>query len=51
MRAAWHYCSSAGAQLGTTRRVIVTDEGDSINFEWEYGRGITFPHRSERGSA
>jgi hypothetical protein len=31
------------AMLGVIRRVIITDGGDFINFEWQYGRGITFP--------
>jgi hypothetical protein len=45
MRAAYHYTTSIGARMGTTRRVIITDEGDCINFEWRYGMGITFPPR------
>jgi hypothetical protein len=36
-------CTSVGAQLGTTRRVIITDGGDCINFEWIFGQGIVFP--------
>ena len=35
--------TSLGAQLGTTQRVIITDGGDCIVFEWIYGKGITFP--------
>ena len=42
VNAATHYCTSVGAQLGFTKRVIITDGGDCINFEWEYGKGITF---------
>lgn len=42
VEAAKHYCTSIGAQLGTTRRVIITDGGDSINFEWQFGKGITY---------
>lgn len=37
-----HYCTSVGAKLGTTRRVIITDGGDSVNAEWEWEEGITF---------
>ncbi len=37
------YTSSVGARIGTTRRVIITDGGDSITAEWEYGKGLTFP--------
>jgi hypothetical protein len=35
-----------GARLGTTRRVIITDGGDDTNFEWLYGKGVTFPQRA-----
>ena len=41
--AARHYCASVGAQLGTTRRVIISDTGDCTVFEWKYGEGVTFP--------
>lgn len=34
---------SVGGRLGTTRRVIITDGGDSVCFEWKYGQGVTFP--------
>lgn len=34
---------SVGAQVGTTDRVIVTDGGDCIAWEWKFGAGITFP--------
>jgi hypothetical protein len=42
MRAFVHYCTSVGAQLGTTKRVIITDEGDAINVEWKWEEGVTF---------
>jgi len=35
--------SSVGARLGTTRRIIITDGGDDIAFEWLYGQGVVFP--------
>jgi hypothetical protein len=35
-------CTSLGARIGTTQRVIITDGGDCINFEWQFGKGITF---------
>lgn len=51
MLAATHYCTSVGARLGTTRRVIVTDGGDFIVFEWKFGEGITFPPEAkEKGN-
>lgn len=42
VRAAHHYCTSVGAKLGTTLRVIITDGGDSTCFEWTHEAGITF---------
>jgi hypothetical protein len=44
VKAAKHYTESAGARLGTTVRVIITDGGDFTNFEWKYGQGVTYPH-------
>lgn len=35
--------NSVGGRMGTTRRVIIVDGGDSIVFEWVYRQGITFP--------
>ena len=43
MKAAKHYSTCVAAQMGIIRRVIITDGGDCINFEWRYGKGITFP--------
>jgi hypothetical protein len=43
VKAARHYCSSVGARIGTTRRVIITDGGDFTNFEWKFGEGIVYP--------
>jgi hypothetical protein len=42
VKAARHYTTSVGARIGTTKRVIITDSGDCINFEWQYGKGVTF---------
>lgn len=41
--AARDYTRSVGAQTGLVTKVIVTDGGDNTNFQWEYGKGITFP--------
>jgi hypothetical protein len=43
-----HYCTSVGAKMGTTARVILTDGGDEINMEWKYEDGIVFPE-DQRG--
>ena len=37
------YCRSVGATVGTTVRVIITDDGDHTVFEWRRGRGVVFP--------
>lgn len=29
-----------------TSRIIITDGGDCIAFEWRKGLGVTFPHRT-----
>lgn len=43
VRAFGHYCTSVGARLGTTVRVIVTDGGDCTNMEWKREEGVTYP--------
>jgi hypothetical protein len=35
--------SNVSAKMGLTKRVIIVDGGDCIVFEWENGKGITFP--------
>ena len=41
------YAQSVGAQMGTTVRVIITDGGDCIVAEWQYGQGIIYPPKKE----
>ena len=48
MEAFKHYTHGVGAQLGITKRVIITDGGDCINAEWEHGKGLTYPLQSRR---
>lgn len=36
-------CTSVGARIGTTRRVLITDGGDCVSFEWKFGQGMTYP--------
>jgi len=38
-----HYTHNVASRLGITNRVIITDGGDSIVFEWKGGLGVTFP--------
>jgi hypothetical protein len=47
VEAAYHYTHSVGAQVGTTRRVIITDGGDLVAFEWQFGAGVVFPSRAQ----
>jgi len=44
-----HYTSSVGARIGMTVRVIITDTGDCICAEWEFGKGVTFPKPEDHG--
>lgn len=37
---------SVGGRMGTTVRVIITDGGDCTNFEWVFGKGVTYPPRA-----
>lgn len=50
VKAAHHYSRNVAAAMGMTRRVIITDSGDSTVFEWKYGEGVTFPPEA-RGRA
>jgi len=34
---------SVGGRMGTTKRVIITDGGDFIVWEWLHGEGVVFP--------
>jgi hypothetical protein len=43
VEAAQHYTSSVAASLGMVERVIITDSGDQTNFEWQHGKGVTYP--------
>lgn len=43
IRVAMQLATSVGAKIGTTRRVIITDGGDSCVWEWVYGKGLVFP--------
>jgi hypothetical protein len=41
--AAITYCSNVAMKVGITNRVIITDGGDMICFEYKRGEGIVFP--------
>ena len=41
--AAVGYMQRPAAKLGIIQRVIITDGGDCVNFEWQFGKGIVFP--------
>jgi hypothetical protein len=43
MSQAGQCCTSVGAQVGTTTRVVIVEDGDAIVLEWKFGEGITFP--------
>jgi hypothetical protein len=41
------YTNNVSSRIGMTKRVILTDGGDCINMEWEYGKGITYPTKED----
>jgi len=41
------YTTRPAALIGIIRRVIITDDGDHICFEWQFGKGVTFPPREQ----
>lgn len=47
MRTVVSLSQSIGGRIGTTVRVIITDGGDCICFEWEFGKGVTFPTEAQ----
>ncbi len=48
LKAASHYITCVGAQVGTTVRVMITDNGDCCVFEWKRGEGVVFPPEETR---
>jgi hypothetical protein len=51
VKAARHYTDNVMARMGMTERVIITDGGDCVCFEWKKGEGVVFPPREEIESA
>ena len=47
MQAAKHYTNNVATKMGVVKRVIVTDGGDFICFEWVHGKGVTFPPQED----
>jgi hypothetical protein len=43
VKAARHYTDNVASRLGLVERVIITDGGDECCFQWQRGKGITFP--------
>ena len=40
---------SVGGRLGIIARIIITDGGDCIAFEWLHGQGVVYPLRVPEG--
>lgn len=47
VKSAQHYCQSIAVKLGMVDRVIITDGGDQTVFEWQKGKGVTWPKEAE----
>lgn len=43
VKKAQFFTTNVNASTGLIRRVIITDGGDCINWEWQFGKGVTFP--------
>jgi hypothetical protein len=43
VNAARHYTNNVATRLGVVDRVIITDGGDCVCFEWKKDEGVTFP--------
>ncbi len=41
-----HYTNNVASRIGTTKRVIITDQLDCTNAEWIHGQGVVFPKPS-----
>lgn len=42
VKAAAHYSGNVSAGQGWTKRVMITDGGDCICWEWVHGKGVVF---------
>jgi hypothetical protein len=51
VKAFQHYTNNVAVKLGVTKRVIITDSGDCVCYEWKHGKGITFPTKEELDNA
>ncbi|HSW92141.1 MAG TPA: hypothetical protein VLG09_05850 [Candidatus Saccharimonadales bacterium] len=47
MQAVKRLTQGPASVLGFVKRVIITDGGDSIVFEWKLGEGITWPTKEQ----
>lgn len=43
------YTERPAAKIGIIQRVIITDGGDCCCFEWQFGKGVTYPPRGPDG--
>lgn len=50
VKAARHYTSSIAVRMGVVHRVIITDSGDCIVFEWLADKGVVFPPHTQEGT-
>jgi len=47
VKTAHRLTETVGASFGFVQRIIITDGGDFTNFEWQFGKGITYPPREK----
>ena len=44
METAMDFARRPAARIGMIERIIITDSGNSVCLEWQFGKGVTFPH-------
>ena len=43
VNAAKRLTTTVGGRIGAIKRIIITDALDCTVFEWQFGKGVTFP--------
>jgi hypothetical protein len=43
-----HYTNNVACRIGITKRVIITDGGDSTVAEWQHGKGLVWPNKDDK---
>lgn len=44
VKTAKDFSERPAAKIGIIARIVITDGGDFTVFEWQFGKGVTYPH-------